>query len=407
MRRVLTSRLGGLTALSSAAYYVSAKKSIAAVNGEAFEDALSTPSRCYTTRIYTFIRPLLFRIFDPEVAHGLTIKLFSILGRLPISGSQLPPELEQSLFGLTFTSPLGISAGFDKNGDALSFTTSGVLQVGHVEIGSVSAQPWAGNSKPRVFRLERQEALLNRMGLNNNGAEAVSEKIREISSSVPFGINLVKTPDPSILEEAAISDFGQSFRLLAPLTSWVTLNVSCPNTAEGKTFESPEAISQLIGMVNAAREEMNLKIPIFIKLSPLPENPDEFYFENLKSILNELITLKVDAVIIANTAADRGADLEISSDLGKGGISGKPLFNRTRKLVSFVNEGTAGQIPIIASGGVSTAEEAFDLMTRGAKLVQLYTAMVYHGPGVFYDLNRGLRRILILKGKENISNLAN
>ena len=411
MKRVLKSRVGVLTAISSAAYYMAAKRSLVQVNGDAFEDPLSSPSISYTTRIYIAIRPILFRLLDPEVAHGLTIKLFSMLGKLPFTASPLPPELSQSLFGLTFPSPFGLSAGFDKNADALAFTASGALQIGHVEIGSVSALPWEGNPKPRLFRLESSHALLNRMGLNNEAAEAVASKLLEISTRVPFGVNLVKTPDPSILEEAAISDFAQSFRLLAPFASWVTLNVSCPNTAEGKTFESAEAIFQLIAMVNAAKEEMNCTVPVFIKLSPFPENPDDLYFENLKKILEMMMRLKVDAVVIANTAADRGADLEISSDrvttLGKGGISGKPLFSRTRKMVNFVHEATGGKIPIIASGGVFTAEDAFDLMTTGAKVVQLYTAMVYQGPGIFYDLNRGLRRLLILKGKENISLLAN
>ena len=211
----------------------------------------------------------------------------------------------------------------------------------------------------------------------------------------------MKTPDPSILGEAGIQDHLASFRALAPLADWVTLNVSCPNTSEGKTFESIDELTLLISEIQKLKEEMRLIIPILVKLSPLSDP------EAVSRLIAVLVDLGVDGVILANTHS--GRDLPLAENpaeiakLGKGGISGQPIFEKNQKMTSLVAAVSQGRLTIIACGGVATAEQAYDLINRGASLVQIYTSMVFSGPGIFTDINRGLQRLLALDGFRNIS----
>ena len=368
---------------------------------------LCSPSESFGTKIYKFIRPILFLI-DPEKAHFLTLRTFSTLAQIiPESTGNFSPYLHQQLFGISFPSPVGLAAGFDKNAELLEFYSKNWLGNGSSEIGSVSFKSWAGNPKPRNFRVTKSEAVINRMGLNNDGAVQVSERLKQSAKCrniSPVGVNIVKTADTSIVDDEAITDFLNSFEILSNHASWITLNVSCPNTAEGKTFECPEAFQNLISEIMKRKAELGVQTPVLVKLSPLPSI--EASSDDIIELCQIAISLGVDGLVLANTASDRSDDLNLGSEvvsIGKGGVSGRPLFQRTKRLVKEVYQATKGEVPIIAVGGVSSAEDAYELIKNGASLVQLYSALVYQGPFIFHDINRGIERLLRMDGYSNIA----
>ena len=352
--------------------------------------------------MYSLLRPLLFRL-DPETAHERahrSAKLAQAGG--PAAVRTLfrfeHEALQQRLWGLDFANPVGLAAGFDKNAELVRFWAA--LGFGFAEVGSVTANPSAGNPRPRLFRLPADRALVNRMGLNNDGADAVAERLRSTRRvrarhPFPLGINLAKTHDPAILGDAATEDFLYSFRRLAPLADYVALNVSCPNTTEGKTFEDPAAFDGLLAAVMAARAELGLAVPVLVKLSPPPAASFD------PAPIDELVDLAlghgVAGFVATNTASDRGglatkeARLE---EVGRGGLSGAPLAARSTALVRHLWRRTEGRVPIVGVGGVNSAEAAYRRIRAGASLVELYTGLVYEGPGLVGRINRGLVRLL-------------
>ncbi len=243
--------------------------------------------------------------------------------------------------------------------------------------------------------MPEDRALVNRMGLNNEGADAVAEHLRDTSRSIPLGINLAKTHDPAILGDTATEDFLYSFRRLAPLADYVALNVSCPNTAEGKTFEEPAAFDGLLTAVMNERDALGLAVPVLVKLSP----PAEVSFD--PGPVDELIDLAlghgITGFVATNTASDRSSlrtDGARLKEIGRGGLSGRPLAERSTALVRHLYRRTGGRIPIIGVGGVDSAETAYRKIRAGASLVELYTGLVYEGPGLIRRINRGLIRLL-------------
>ena len=272
--------------------------------------------------MYRALRPLLFRL-DAETAHHAALRAARLAQTAP--GLLRPlfrfehDALRQRLWGLDFANPVGLAAGFDKNAEFVRFWAA--LGFGFAEVGSVTAQPSAGNPRPRAFRLPEDRALVNRMGLNNDGADAVAERLRATERTLPLGINLAKTHDPAILGDAATADFLHSFRRLAPLADYVALNVSCPNTAEGKTFEDPAAFDGLLAAVMALRADLGLSVPVLVKLSPPPAVPFD------PGPVDELIDLAlghgIAGFIATNTASDRaGTDDGVqrgSTRLGEAG----------------------------------------------------------------------------------------
>ncbi len=358
-----------------------------------------------------FLRSLLFRL-DTERAHIWSMRAARLLQYA--DGSVLnrlygyhDARLEQTLWGHTWPNPLGLAAGADKNGVALRYWHG--IGFGHVEVGSVSAQPCSGNKRPRAFRLPDDEALINRMGLNNEGAEAVARRLRSYAGQSgtpprPVGVNLAKTHDPSIMGAEGRADFCASFRKLAPHATYVALNVSCPNTRSGKTFESPEALDALLTDIFALRREMALDVPILVKLSPLLS--ERVIFDSaLEARIEVAQSHGVDGYIAANTASDRRGlttDKERLAAIGRGGLSGPPLHARSIRLIRYLRRATEGAVPIIGVGGVDSAETAFAKIQAGASLVQFYTALVYHGPGLVQSINEGLVRLLDAHGYDTI-----
>ena len=357
-----------------------------------------------------YIRPLLFRM-DAERAH--TISLWGARLAQGVAASWTASRfdvsddrLAQTVWGLSFPNPLGLAAGADKNGTAIRFWEA--IGFGFVEIGSVSAKPCGGNPKPRAFRLPDDEALINRMGLNNEGADAVARRLRKGAGSRqrPLGVNLAKTHDPAIEGDAARADFVASFRVLAPHADYVVLNVSCPNTHEGKTFEDTHTLDALLTAIRDAQSGSPAHdVPLLVKVSP-PVSDKVTYDSQLDGIVEVASAHDIDGYIATNTASDRQGlttDDERLDAIGKGGLSGKPLKKRALHWVRHLYRLTDGTVPIIGVGGIHDADSAYARIRAGASLLQIYTALVYGGPGLVQRMNRGLAERLDADGFSSIT----
>jgi len=346
--------------------------------------------------MYQLLRPLLLRM-DPERAHTISLGAARMLQRtaLPLVRSRYRFEderLKQRLWGETFPNPVGLAAGADKNAQLVPFWEA--LGCGFVEVGSVSAQPATGNPTPRAFRLPEDRALINRLGLNNDGAEAVAERLQEGRSdrSRPLGVNLAKTHDPDIMGAAALDDYRTSFQVLVSEADYVTLNVSCPNTADGRTFEEPEALDELLGVIASEQKAPGLAVPILVKLSP-PLSDQVLFDTQLEEIIAVAEERDVDGFIATNTAPDRQGlrtSAERLAEIGEGGLSGMPLEARSTRMVRYLYQATDGEIPIVGVGGVRDANSAYAKIRAGASLVQLYTALTYEGPALVREIKEGL-----------------
>ena len=358
--------------------------------------------------MYQVLRPLLFQL-DPEWAHKVSLWAARLAQRAAPSLVESrygfeEERLKQRLWGTTFPNPVGLAAGVDKNARAVPFWEA--VGFGFVEVGSVSAQPASGNPRPRAFRLPADHALINRMGLNNDGAEAVAERLERGRSerSRPLGINLAKTHDPDIMGGAALDDFRASFRQLRGQAEYVVLNVSCPNAEDGTTFEDPAALDTLLDAIHDEQAAPGLAVPVLIKLSP-PLTDRVVLDTRLEEILAVAQDHEVDGFIATNTAPDR-KNLQASSDrlaeIGDGGLSGRPLADRATRMVGYLYQGTGGDIPIIGVGGVQDAASAYAKIRAGASLVQLYTALVYEGPTVIREIKEGLAERLSDDGYASI-----
>ncbi len=357
--------------------------------------------------MYGFFRSLLFHL-DAERAHHLGMRaarLGQSVGKGIVTNAFAfeDSRLAVRLWNLDFPNPVGLAAGFDKNARLIPFWEK--VGFGSAEVGSVTALPSRGNPRPRLFRLPEDEALVNRLGLNNEGAARIVRRLRTARSSRPLGVNIAKTHDPSILGEKALEDFRTSFSLLAPHADYVALNISCPNTAEGKTFEEPEALEPLLQVIAAERGRLTQPPPVLLKLAP-PLSV-RFVFD---SQVDETVALAqqygIDGFIATNTASDRDGlhtDTAQVAAIGRGGLSGPPLRARSTHLVRYLYQRTGGTLPIIGLGGVDSADAAYEKIRAGASLVQLYTALVYHGPGVVRDIKQGLVERLDRDGFTTIS----
>jgi dihydroorotate dehydrogenase len=324
------------------------------------------------------VRPLLFSL-DAENAHHLTLEMLRGVSHFDLALGMLryfqPPPKPKTLFGLTFPNPIGLAAGLDKNGVALP--AWGALGFGFVEIGTVTAKAQPGNPKPRIFRLPEQQALINRLGFNNDGADAVAERLRKLHDSgrwpaVPVGINIGKSRATPL--ENAADDKLYSFRLLRDFADYITLNVSSPNTPGLRDLQEPAALSGLLRAIG--KEPGAATKPLLIKISP-DLSPIE-----LEAILKVCAENGVAGIIATNTTLDHSS---IPSELDEeGGLSGAPLREKATTLVRDI--ATKSAIPVIASGGICDAESALEKFQAGAELVQLYTGFVYCGPRLLREI---------------------
>ena len=329
-----------------------------------------------------FVRPLLFSI-DPETAHHLTIAFLRRASQVDLALRALkffePPPKPKAVFGLTFRNPIGLAAGFDKNGVALPALAA--LGFGFIEVGTVTAKPQPGNPKPRIFRFPEQAALINRLGFNNEGADAIARRLRKLHASgrwpaVPIGINIGKSRTTPL--EGATDDYLYSFRLLREFADYIVLNVSSPNTPGLRELQKPAALSQLLRAI-ADKNQITRK-PILVKIAP-DLSPNE-----LDEIVATCEENKVAGIIVTNTTVDHssippGLDQE-------GGLSGAPLREKSTALVRAI--AARSTIPVIASGGIFDAESAREKIEAGAQLVQIYTGYIYRGPSLLREIAEAL-----------------
>jgi len=353
--------------------------------------------------MYHRLRSLLFKL-SPERAHqvaewGARTLQTVAPSVLASSFAFADAALHQSLFGLEFRNPVGLAAGFDKNATMPPFWEH--VGMGFVEIGSVTARPAQGNPRPRAFRLPADEALINRMGLNNEGADRVARRLKRYRTTldIPLGVNIAKTPDDAILGEGARRDFRQSYERLAPLADYVVLNISCPNTEDGQTFEEPDALAALLEVLAPLRTGAAAK-PLLLKLAP-PLNAKVAFDSRIEELVEVAAAHDIAGFVATNTAPDRqglSTDAATLEAIGRGGLSGAPLQPRANRLLRYLYRLTEGTVPLIGVGGVNSPAAALDKIESGASLVQCYTGLVYHGPGLVAELKRGLVTLMEQKG---------
>lgn len=340
-----------------------------------------------------FIKPIFF-LFSPETIHHLVFKLLKIIFTIP-GLKQLvkalyvvnDDRLKRNLFGLTFANPVGLAAGFDK--DAKLFNELGCFGFGFVEIGTVTPKAQAGNNKPRMFRLPHDEALINRMGFNNEGAHAAAQRLTNRNAGVIIGGNIGKnklTPN-----EEAVSDYEQCFETLFEYVDFFVVNVSSPNTPGLRALQDKEPLTKLLLALKVLNSKKKIPKPILLKIAPDLTN------EQLDDIVTIVADTKIDGLIATNTTIDRSnlrASKEELESIGAGGLSGKPLLKRSIEVIKYLSHQSNRSFPIIGVGGIHTPEDAVEMMNAGASLVQVYTGFVYEGPGIVKRINKAL-----LKGR--------
>ena len=330
-------------------------------------------------------RRLLFSL-DPEMAHGLSIRALATglpLARRPRQG----PGLEVKVAGLSFANPLGMAAGYDKNGEAPDALLA--LGFGFVEIGTVTPLPQAGNPKPRIFRLTQQNAVINRLGFNNEGHQRMLDRLnaRRGRSGI-VGVNIGANKDSA----DRIADYEQGVRRLAPLASYLTVNISSPNTPGLRKMQAREILGELLARLVAVRNEASppgRPAPLFLKIAPDLDEPE------LDDIAAELLDKRIDGLIVSNTTLSRPGLSSLPNAGEAGGLSGRPLFERSTIMLARMRKRLGAAFPIIGVGGVDSAETAIEKIRAGADLVQLYTGMIYAGPSlpgrIVEDMGRFVR----------------
>jgi dihydroorotate dehydrogenase len=339
--------------------------------------------------MYSFIRFILF-LFSPEKAHKISVTLIKIILRIPLLRLLLAKEvvhekLAVNLFGLTFKNPVGLAAGFDK--DAQFFNEMGALGFGFVEIGTVTPLPQEGNPKPRLFRLKSDAAIINRMGFNNEGVTAVAKRLakRKMSDNLIIGGNIGKnkwTPN-----EKANDDYIKVFKELYPYVDYFAVNVSSPNTENLRALQDKEPLMKLLGELKRLNIELQRPKPILLKIAPDLSN------DQLDDIVEIALSLPLDGIIATNTTISRQGLItspEVVSEIGAGGLSGKPLTKRSTEVIRYLNQKLGGSIPIIGVGGIHSTKDALEKLAAGASLIQLYTGFIYEGASLIADINNEL-----------------
>lgn len=342
--------------------------------------------------LYSLFRPALFQL-PAETAHDAVTDLLEIIQRTPATALLRDryrvddPRLEVECFGRRCPNPIGVAAGFDKNGEfpvALA-----ALGFGHVEIGGVTADPQSGNPKPRMFRLPEDDAIINRMGFNNDGADRVSARLETTDSpDVPLGINIGKSKATS--PERAPEDYRYTYRRLAEYGDFFVVNVSSPNTPGLRELQGKTQLREILGVLQGAGAN-----PLLVKLSPnLTEGA-------IAEAIEVAENLDLDGIIATNTSTERPTTLQGRHRTETGGLSGRPIEGRSTDVIKFIAKRT--DVPIVGVGGVFTAEDAYRKIRAGASLVQLYTALVYEGPGLPARMLRELDALLTRDGFATIA----
>jgi dihydroorotate dehydrogenase len=325
--------------------------------------------------MYSWLRPLLFKL-DPETAHRVTLNMLKRLhgfGQVPRLVSYFPGRPTR-VMGLDFPNPIGLAAGLDKNGDYIDALSA--LGFGFLEIGTVTPRAQYGNPRPRIFRLPAAQALINRLGFNNAGVERLVANVKAANYRGVLGINIGKNADTPI--ERAADDYCACLKAVYGVASYVTINVSSPNTKNLRRLQRAVELNQLLSRLRETRQQLQSdsgrKVPLAIKIAP------ELDQRALKQIAETALANEVDGIIATNTTLSRESVTHISGALEAGGLSGAPLKAKSTQTVRALAQILQSRIPIIAVGGVMTGADAVEKMEAGASLVQLYTGLIYRGP---------------------------
>lgn len=341
----------------------------------------------------TIIKPLFF-LFQPETIHHIVFKIIKFFSAIPGVSSLIrivyvidDKRLEIKLFGLVFPNPVGLAAGFDK--DAKLYDELGNYGFGFIEIGTLTPKAQPGNEKPRMFRLPEDEALINRMGFNNEGVDAAVERLKKRKTKIIIGGNIGKnkvTPN-----EEAESDYEKCFEALFDHVDYFAVNVSSPNTPNLRALQDKEPLAKLLTRLKKLNSQKSNPKPILLKIAPDLTN------EQLDDIIDIVKITKIDGVIATNTTISREGlktgDSRLKA-IGAGGLSGKPLTKRSTEVVGYLSAKSNKAFPIIAVGGIHTAEDAIEKLNAGASLVQIYTGFIYEGPGIAKRINKGILKKL-------------
>jgi dihydroorotate dehydrogenase len=337
------------------------------------------------------LKPFFFSL-DAETAHRLTLSMLALTP--PISLSPDPPELALKLWNLDFSNPVGLAAGMDK--DAIAARAWESLGFGFAEIGTITPRPQPGNDSPRLWRLREHRALINRLGFPSEGAEAVApriERIRKNGIALRLALNFGPNKDTAV--ENVASDYATLTRKLGALADFIVVNVSSPNTPGLRTWQSPERMREIFSAMRSDADVSASRVPILIKLAPDLERDDIF------RICDTALELSLDGIVACNTTIARES-LGIDSP-HPGGLSGAPLLTPARAIIRNIYMHTAGKIPIIGVGGITSADDAYGHICAGASLVELYTGLIYDGPGLVARIKTGLVRLLRRDGFRSIS----
>ena len=327
------------------------------------------------------------RQLDPETAHRLAIRALQ-LTPLPAPGAD-DPILKTTIAGLEMSNPVGLAAGLDKNGEALEGLSR--LGFGAVECGSVTPRAQPGNPKPRLFRLAEDRAIINRMGFNNEGLEPFAARLARRPTRTAIGANLGANKDT----EDKAADYVAGLQRLAGLADYFTINISSPNTPGLRALQGREALDDLLGRINAARPADGA--PVFLKIAP------DLIGEEIGMIVEASIAHRIDALIVSNTTLERPASLRSGFAGERGGLSGAPLKPFAHKALEAAAEAADGRLPLIAVGGIASGEDAFARIRAGASAVQVYSALIYEGPGLIGRIKRDLAARLRAEGFASIA----
>lgn len=338
--------------------------------------------------MYRLFKPVLF-LLDPERAHAFTINTLRLALKLPFGKWAVNkafnyehPKLEKELFGLKFKNPVGLAAGFDKNAELIDDFTH--LGFGFIEIGTLTPKAQPGNPRPRLFRLPKDNALINRMGFNNEGVESAIKRLKKRKSPVIVGGNIGK--NKATPNEKATEDYVVAFNALHDLVDYFVVNVSSPNTPGLRELQEKEPLIKLLKTLINEREKRVSSKAILLKIAP------DLTESQVDDIIDITKSLKLDGLIVSNTTIDRDhlkTNKNSIAKLGAGGLSGKPVFSKSTNLLVYIRK-YLRDVPIIAVGGILSGADALEKIKAGADLVQVYTGLVYRGPGLIKEINRAI-----------------
>lgn len=336
------------------------------------------------------IKPILFKM-DPEKCHHSAVLVGKIMGKYALSRWVLRcffnyshPMLQQTIHGMHFANPIGLAAGFDKNAELIELMPS--LGFGSTEVGSITGEPCDGNKKPRVWRIPSKKSLRINMGLNNDGAQIISQRLKKVSSRIPLGVSIAKTNCPETVDvEQGISDYVKAYSYLESFADYVTINISCPNAYGGQDFRDPQLLKKLLQALGKTNK------PLFLKLSP------DLSHAEIDALLMLCKQYEIAGVICGNLTKKHNQI---------GGLSGKAVAKQSTEMIKYITKKTKGMLTIIGCGGVFSAQDAYEKLQAGASLIQLITGMIYEGPQLVNEINRGLVKIMKQNGITSISSIA-